>query len=136
MSTGTKKIAPGHAPELQPKTGSENKTPAPVKAFDPTAKDRTYGRTNYGANGSSFPSSLPPGTATPKGAVNANAPVDAVLEGLQRNGVRGLDAQDPWETRDLTDKRDNNRGRVPVHPGTQGARSGGTVPTKTGTNRD
>lgn len=51
------KPAPGDAPA----TGNPGPSPAPVKEFDPTARDRSMGRTSYGANASAFPSSISTG---------------------------------------------------------------------------
>jgi hypothetical protein len=137
-NSGTKKVVHPAAPELQPKPGAENKTPSPTRTYDPTAKDHTYGRANGnpGTNAYAGAVSIMPGQKAMPAAVNPGAPVDAVLEGLQHGGVRGLDSQDDWQTRSLTDPHDNPKGRVPTNPGAQGARAGGTVPAKCGQNRD
>ena len=140
-NSGTKKIAPGHAPELQPKAGSENRTPPPVTTAQlALEKDSAWGRSgpqgNPGQNAYGGASSLSPGQKAAPATISAQAKTDVVLDNLVKVGsARGSDGDD-WQTRSLTDPHDNPKGRVPVHPNTTGARSGGIVPAKCGTLND
>lgn len=67
------------------KTGTENKTPAPVKPA-PTPdelRSTAWGRGSYGANGWGGASSVQPGE-TVSAKLKVNAPVDAVLDNVIR----------------------------------------------------
>ena len=129
-NSGTKKIAPGHAPELQPKPGSENKTPAPTTTVSlALGKDTMWGASdggphgNPGANRYGGASSIAPGTKAAPATINAQAPTDVVLDNLVKVGSARGSHGDDWQTRDLTDPHDNpkrsrgcaswNAGRTP-----------------------
>ena len=124
-------------PELPVKAGAENRTPAPTKTYDPTMKDKTWGREsgNPGGNAYSGASSIMPGQKAPAATINPQAPTDVLLDNIIRGGTaRGSDGDD-YQTRSLTDPHDNPKGRVPVHPNMTGPSPGGTVPAKCGTNK-
>ena len=104
---GTAKVAPGHAPELQPKPGAENKTPAPLRTVSGEA------------------SSLNPGERTGPATINPMARVDAVLDNVLRGAETG---GDDWQTRPVDSSRD-----CPVAFGMKPRAASGTVPASTGT---
>jgi hypothetical protein len=136
-NSGTARPARPARPELPVKAGVDNKTPPPVTTAElAVKKDTAWGRggdqANPGGNAYGGARSIPPGFKAAPAAVNPHGGTDAVLDGLVAGGVRGLDGSDDWQTRSLTDPGDRNRGRVPVNPGTSGARPGGTVPSKCG----
>ena len=139
VQKSAQKLAPGHAPELQPRPGAENRTPAPTRVYDPTAKDRTWGREsgNPGGNAYSGASSLSPGQKAPPATIDPHGPggADPVLKNLAMGVKRAIDGDDNWQQRDLNDAGDRNRGRVPTHPNMTGPSPGGTVPAKCGPNK-
>lgn len=138
----TAKIAPGHAPEQQPKPGAENRTPSPVRPVTTTAdqaRSTSWGRSgggpgdNPGKQGYGGASSLNPGERSAPATINPNAPNDAVLQGLIEGRTARLDAQDPWQTRPVTDEQavpttfghrdrtaDSNAAKVPAKLGDNG----------------
>ncbi len=104
---------PGNESETPVKTGGENKTPAPVKSAgeQQAIKDQAWGGAgsrpgggNPGMNRYAGGVSLPPGVRGQPATIKADAPSDAVIEGLLRGGVAALDQQDPWQTRNEIDK--------------------------------
>ena len=134
---GTKSTAPGHEHAVTtPPPGGENKTPAPLNtAGDVRAmlKDRAWGRAgdqpqdqNSGKNGFGLASSLHPGEKGAPATLNPQAGTDAVLEGLQRGGLKALDVQDDWQTRKT--KSD----AIPTTFGMHKPAAGATVPSTTG----
>lgn len=132
--------APGHAPEEPVKAGSENKTPSPTRPFDPlTRKDSAWGRATTegsgnspGANAYSGPSSMPPGTRADPPAISAQAPVDQVLEGLIRGGVKALDAGDDWQTRPVSNDQTVPTAHGLSKRGPADGSPGATIPEKIG----
>lgn len=132
----TQKLAPGHAPELQPKPGAENKTPAPTRTPE-QMRSTSWGRSggdpgdNSGKNGYAGASSLNPGERSGPATVNPLASTDAVLDNIIRDKEAGGDS---WQTRRLDDPRDHNKAASPIHPAMHkntGSPSG-VVPPKTG----
>ncbi len=134
---------PGYGKPVAYRTGGENKTPAPVKSFDPlTARDSAWGRAsgaqnNPGANSYAGPSSLGVGEKADPATVAPQARTDNVLDALIRGGVKTLDNDDNWQTRKLDDQGDKGHGTSPVHPsfakrGADSGSPGGTIPMKNG----
>lgn len=131
---GTSRPVHPARPELPVKAGRENKTPAPTARRDYSMNEKQPTR-GYGNDHDATPSSILPGE-TVSAPFGAQAPKDAVLEGLQRGGLKGLDQQDDWQTRDLSDPHDNKFKASPTHPGMKSANIGGApsgqVPAKCG----
>lgn len=139
----TPKMAPGHPAELQPKSGAENRTPAPTRQVDTLALARStsWGHSlgdpgdNPGKNGFGGASSVNPGERAGPATVSPQAKTDRVLDALVRGGVRALDTGDDWQTRKLDDQAS------PVHPAmakraVDSGSPGGTIPAKNGNPSD
>ncbi len=117
------------------KTGTENKTPAPVKPA-PTPdelRSTAWGRGSYGANGWGGASSVQPGE-TVSAKLKVNAPVDAVLDNVIRGSGKRKPSDiggDDWQTRTVdptpypTTRGMAKRGIADGSPGSQ-------VPAKNG----
>lgn len=134
-------------PEVQPKPGAENRTPAPVAPPSTTAdmaRSTSWGRSsgapgdNPGKSGFGGPSSLNPGERSGPATINAQASHDAVLDALVKGGAHGAQVSDDWQTRQLGGE--GKEGRVPSHPNMRPANAGGAplgqVPAKTGMRAD
>lgn len=133
-------LAPGHPPELQPKSGAENRTPAPTR--DPystfeNAKSTSWGRAGKGAinekNASAMgyggPSSINPSEKAGPATIDPHGPAgaDPVLKNLAMGTARAIDQNDDWQTRKL-----NSTGSAPYADGMRPRTSDGTVPAKLG----
>jgi hypothetical protein len=98
----------------------------------PSAKDKSWGRGNYGTNASSQSPSLTPGTKAPPSSVAASNSDPLLDELATRNAPKmapraKLDAHprggDSWQTRDVGD------GNVPAGFGMKGQQASPKVPT-------
>jgi hypothetical protein len=109
----------------QSTTAGAVKTPAPVDA-----RDKSYGRENYGSNAFAGPSSIAPGAAVRSPLADDLASGDEALASVIAKGTGLADNVLNTQTRDLPP---NN---VPDHPHMRNANAGGApmgkVPPKTG----
>ncbi len=126
--------APGHPPELQPKPGAENRTPAPTRApadLSEIARSKSWGRDNGnpGAQAYGGPSSLNPSEKAPPANIDPHGPAgaDPVLRNLAMGTARAVDQSDNWQTR-----RDVPSTGFKPALGMHAPKSDGTVPSKTG----
>ena len=130
LGNPTKATAPTGSPRGNP-TGhpSANKTPAPV--FDETARDKTFGRENYGSNAYGGPSSLEPGQCQKMSGIDAQNP-DPILDLVQKQGLARDDKPADRQLRDIGSK---NVGPAHGHSrrGVSDGSPGSTVPDKLGT---
>lgn len=106
------------------------KAPTPKPTPAPLTKETAYGRTNYGANASMFPSSIDPGTTvTSPLADNLRQSSDdgeGALDRVIREGTARVDDSITSQLRSIADKN------VPDHPAMKGASAGPKIPSKIG----
>lgn len=137
--------APGHPPELQPRDGAENRTPSPTRAPTSTAdiaRSTSWGRSmgdpgdNASKQGFGGASSLNPSEKAGPATIDPHGPAgaDPVLRNLAMGTRRAIDANDDWQTREIS------REPYPTTRGISARGSGGspsgTVPAKTGAPAD
>ncbi len=122
-------------------TAGANKTPPPIKAFDPTARDKTFGRAsgNPGSNAWGGASSLAPGQTTVDVAAVKQPDADQTLDLVKAKGVGGhgddslaRDGKDNLVNSQLRTVSD--KGFAPAHGMKSPNNPGERVPTKVGFN--
>jgi len=107
-------------------------TPAPLKPYvtPDLSQTRTFAERGYGTNNDPGASSVPAGAKRTSGLadelkrVSAKGPAGDALQTIIERGAR-------MDTPDFQMRNVSNKG-VPIHPGTPGASSGGTIPDKLG----
>lgn len=107
-------------------------TPAPLKPYitPDLSQARAFAERGYGTNNDPGASSIPAGAkrssnlADELKRVNAKGPAGDALQMIIERGAH-------MDTPDFQMRNVSNKG-VPIHPGTKGASSGGTIPDKLG----
>ena len=122
--------------QVHKKKQATNPTAGPVVTPAPDARDKSFGRENYGSNAFSGASSLTPGQTVESPLATDLRSGDDCLDRVQAAGTARHDpkSNEPGsQTRDISDSRDGNLQQVPAAFGMKGAAAGPTIPAKLGT---